>query len=90
MLAHVPKANPSRIKAPVASCNSRYGLIAKALQIQRIKLRAIFMVTSYFHTKSLYHGLAKLTMVVITIAVAIRIIIVVCIGLNKKINQISF
>lgn len=78
MFAPVPSANQRRINAPFATSISRYGLTANAAQIQRIKDRAMLIVVANFPTNCSYAGFAKFTMLVITIAAPIRIIIVVC------------
>ena len=81
MFAHVPIANQSRTNAPLAISISKYGLTAKAQAIPNKKLRAILIVVANFPTNCSYAGLAKLTMLVITIDVQSNINKVVCIVL---------
>ena len=91
MFAPVPSANQRRINAPFATSISRYGLTAKAAQIQRIKDRAMLIVVANFPTNCSYAGFAKFTMLVITIAAPINISIVVCMFLVfLYINQLYY
>lgn len=78
MFAPVPSASQMRINAPFVISNSRYGFTANAAQIHKIKDRAMLIVVANFPTNCSYAGFAKFTMLVITIAAPIRIIIVVC------------
>ena len=86
MLAPVPNANQRSTKAPLATSNSRYGLIAKAEHTHRINDNAMFIVTANLPTNCSYAGLAKFTIVVITMAVAIKIKIVVCMCISLRIK----
>ena len=79
MLAQVPIANQSKTNAPLAISKSKYGLIANAPQIPRVKLRAMFIVVANLQTNCSYAGLAKFTIDVMTIEVQSKISKVVCI-----------
>lgn len=78
MLDPVPSASPIRIVAPVGISIHRNGITANAARIPRMKLSAMFIVATNFPANWSYAGLAKFTMLVITVehTIAVRIIVV--------------
>jgi hypothetical protein len=77
---HVHNASPISIVAHTHISISTYGTIANALHIPSTNDNPIFIVVSRFHTRSLYAGLAKFTIVVIIVDAIIISIIAVCIS----------
>lgn len=81
MFDPVPSASPIRIIAPAGISSHRNGITANAARIPRMKLSAMFIVAQNFPANCSYAGLAKFTMLVITVehTIAVRMIVVMVI-----------